>query len=403
MKINGNTNSGGVRIRGSNSNDADFTLTATQGIPVIISSETTVDRTTGDLIFTTHSDATTDPTYNIVATELISGTLDNLQIQNVNPTIASLDNSGKVTRLSDGVAKIIYHTRLISKAVDCDMTRNVGATSSVFKEFASGSLAKHVNDWITARLSGQTNLFNGDPTVFGNFTRNTNFYLKDADWSCFSPWNGYQYNQMGGTLISPRHVLYNNHFVPVVGGSYGTRPIWFVAMDGTVVQRNLVSAIGDVSTDLCVVVLDEDVPSSIKFAKVLNPTDAYNKFYCLRSAGNISSARIPVVGCNQQKHATIRDWYFWYSTLYDGQSFTIPIDATKYSFYEGIIPGDSSSPCFVIINGELVCLGGWHFGGAGTCSALTNANNQAMINSWMTTLGGGYQLTSIDVSSFPTY
>jgi hypothetical protein len=396
----------GQRIRGASLTDANFTLVA-QPRDTVISSGGQSDRTDNDVIWTDHTTATVDREYDIQLVETVQGTLDFISIENLTPSIATVSNAGQVTRVADGTAQINYHTRLLSRSAVIPITRTGGSVASVFKQFATGSLAKHITDAITSRLSGAPTtkkpLFNGDPTIFGNFTRNTSSWTSGIDFSCFSPWNGYGLNQMGGTLISPRHVLYNAHYIPVVGGIYGTRPIWFVANDGEVVQRTLTNSIGDFSlgTDLAVAVLDSDVPSKIKFAKTITQTDIVNK---LAFARNVQSAiRIPVIGCDQEKKAHIRDFTYYNSGSTDVIYFNTPTDSTRVTWFEDVIAGDSSSPAFLLINGELVVLGGWHFGGAGGCANLAASAHQTMVNSWMTTLGGGYQLTNIDLSSFPTY
>ncbi|MEN9841224.1 MAG: hypothetical protein RL376_1024, partial [Verrucomicrobiota bacterium] len=71
------------------------------------------------------------------------------------------------------------------------------------------------------------------------------------------------------------------------------------------------------------------------------------------------------------------------------------------SFYEEKIGGDSGNPAFLIINGQLVLLTCWTYGGGGSGTSVHN--QKAAINTLMTTLGGGYQLTPVDLSAFPSY
>jgi hypothetical protein len=70
-------------------------------------------------------------------------------------------------------------------------------------------------------------------------------------------------------------------------------------------------------------------------------------------------------------------------------------------FYRDVIPGDSGSPSFVIINNSAVLLTQWTYGGAG--QGDEDVYYAPLINAAMTELGGGYQLTEIDLSAFPDF
>jgi hypothetical protein len=65
---------------------------------------------------------------------------------------------------------------------------------------------------------------------------------------------------------------------------------------------------------------------------------------------------------------------------------------------------DSGNPTFALINGEAVLLSvhSTQDGGPFLSGHLPEGNYES-INAAMTTLGGGYQLTPIDLSAFPTY
>ena len=77
-----------------------------------------------------------------------------------------------------------------------------------------------------------------------------------------------------------------------------------------------------------------------------------------------------------------------------------PMDADEQAFYFALQSGDSGSPRFLIVNDELILLFTihlWSNSGPGLTA------NIAAVNSAMTTLGGGYQLTLADLSSFTDY
>ena len=78
-----------------------------------------------------------------------------------------------------------------------------------------------------------------------------------------------------------------------------------------------------------------------------------------------------------------------------------PIVNAKYiGFGNGIFSGDSGNPFFILINNEPVLLGVLsNSGGSGSfvSSFITEINNT------MSSLGGSYILSFIDLNSFSTY
>jgi hypothetical protein len=269
-----------ITIRGPSTSDADFDLSAVSQ-PVVITAGSSSDTTTNDVVSTTSISATTDSGYELVRQEKVVGTFgptDNWV--NLDPGVASFDSTtGRVTRITDGTVRINYHTRLISRGVSLNVIRQGGQTQTVFKQFATGSLAAHITSQIDTKLTGDPSVrkqrFVGDPTVFGNFTLNTNRWTAGWDLSCVSPWNTYGNNQMTGVLVSPKHVLFSAHYVPVVGSGYGTRTIYFVAEDGEVISRTLVDTVlwhDPLVSDIAVLIMDTALPSKFKPAKFLPTT-----------------------------------------------------------------------------------------------------------------------------------
>jgi hypothetical protein len=65
------------------------------------------------------------------------------------------------------------------------------------------------------------------------------------------------------------------------------------------------------------------------------------------------------------------------------------------------VNGDSGNPCFLIIDGVPVLVTTWTYGGAGAGPRIHALHNE--INAVMTTLGGGHQLTDVDLSDFTDF
>ncbi len=143
--------------------------------------------------------------------------------------------------------------------------------------------------------------------------------------------------------------------------------------------------------DLTVGLLDSDVPTNrISFARVL--PDNYADY--IRTG-----ERLPAIRLDQEEKALVGD--VWRVTSQSGKAFTscaVPVDATRFAFYERIVLYDSGNPCFLWINGQPVLLTVWTRGGPGSGTSVTAFKND--INQLMSDLGGGYQLTEIDLSGF---
>lgn len=226
------------------------------------------------------------------------------------------------------------------------------------------------------------------------YVRNVNHWATDhvQKLTCCSPWNSDGSFTKAGTLISPRHVVFATHFLPAVSST-----IRFIAADNTIVTRTItalesITVTGPLFPDITIGILDSDVPASISFAKVL-PDGWESKL------PNIESSRLPVVCTDQEEKLLIRQASRIASTQLNGNAvFTVPSDPSYLTFYENLISGDSGNPCFFIINGDLVLLTVWSTGGGGSGTSV--AAFKAEINTIMTNLGGGYQLTEIDLSGF---
>lgn len=261
------------------------------------------------------------------------------------------------------------------------------AIVDAFQYWATGSLARHCADQIDGLIANKTqlNVFTS-PYSAPTFTRNTACWANGVDLSCASPWNSSAGALHAGTLVSPRHVLFCKHasFYPSAGVT-----MYFVAPNNTVVTRTLsaVELIGN--ADIVVGVLNADVPAGITFAKVL-PTN-----YATYLPGMNTVSSVPVMSLNQAERASIaglRTLNIYFDNTY----------SSNYANYTGtIVAGDSGNPTFLIINGAPVLLGVFTWGGYGGGAHVAAYTTE--INGAMTSLGGGYQLTAVNLTGFSTY
>lgn len=354
-----------------------------------------------DLVITEYTSAATITDYEV-------------QVQQNNPnlvydTTVTSNNTSIILDPSNGVASgIAAGTAILKATADLDsnifsarevtVSVNTSTTTTEFSGYTAGSLAKNATDAIDTRISGKTPsvakpIFTTQNHSTETYVRNTGCWAADLDLTPISPWNSTGGSQRAGTLISPRHVLFCEHlnFHPSVGAT-----IRFITSDGTVVNRTIDALETHPDyvpyyPDITIGILDSDVPASISYAKIL-PQNWANYLPSLSS-----TYKIPALVTDQEEKALVTDLY----SLGDMARFRTPRDATRVSFYENITSGDSGNPAFLIINGELVILTVWTYGGAG--SGTNILVHKTAINTMMSTLGGGYSLTEIDLSSFNDY
>lgn len=239
-------------------------------------------------------------------------------------------------------------------------------------------------------------LFTSQDHTTPAYVRNTENWAVDhvQQFTCISPWNSDGSFTKAGTLISPRHVVFATHYTPTVAST-----IRFIAADNTVITRTISAVVvipvtGSLYPDITIGVLDSDVPGTISFAKVMpNGWEA--------KLPNIVTSRPPAIGTDQEEKMLVRAAYeIDHAQPGALATFVSPSEHVYLHFYENLVGGDSGNPCFFLINGELVLLTVWSRGGGGQGTSVSAFKTE--INAAMTTLGGGYQLTEVDLSAFTT-
>lgn len=218
-----------------------------------------------------------------------------------------------------------------------------------------------------------------------SYIRNIQNWAYDLDLTCISPWNSSGSDRFGGTLISPRHIIYATHYqIPI------NTTIRFITKDNIVIERKVINKISQeykasYFPDLTIGFLDSDLPSSIGFAKIL--PENWQKYF----DSNIR-INVPCLVLDQEEKSLV-------SSLYSANDFITFDKFIDYpDFFEYIILGDSGNPAFMIIDNQLVILTVWTFGNAGSGTFITSQKNQ--INKFMKDLGSDYQLTEINLNNF---
>lgn len=305
-------------------------------------------------------------------------------------------------------------------------------------------IKNHTNNSIISKLSGK----NSSSDIY-LYTNNQNPYSKifERDTNCWlngvtniGCWNSAQLDGSPWyaktvTLISPRHVYASSHYLPCGLGWVDANTgyvcpkepieILFTDSNNNVITRKIIKYIR-VSAGEVVGLLDKDVPSSFPFAKVLPPyfhnyLPLFNKqFYEFPTI--LSSIDQLYVVCMKWTHS---NFYVPGSELYKRETIFISklkgidigpsypgsntfnssllIDTTPTSsetlsswFINSVPQGSSSRPLFLIMDNELVLIGIWYSGGS-TETFISSLDQYQYINESMQKLGGGYQLTPIDL------
>ncbi|MDP2136366.1 MAG: hypothetical protein Q8J74_00795 [Candidatus Didemnitutus sp.] len=302
----------------------------------------------------------------------------------------------------NGTATITLSSSGGTRALALPVTTNsfVSGTVDTFLNYAPASLRQALITAVDGRIAGKApaqalRIYSTQDHAAATYTRNTSCWAADLDLSAISPWNSDGGNTKAGILISPRHILFAAHYQIADGAT-----IRFVTNDSQVVTRTMTAQAtlpGYVSyyPDISVGVLDSDVPGNISFARVLPDN------YTTKLPGSLLG--VPVLALDAEEKATINDLSYIYVSpgFYGAVVLYVAATGARLAFFEDKIGGDSGNPACLIVDGQLVLLNVWTFGGAGSGTNVTYW--KSALNLLMTSLGGGYQLTAIDLSAYPTY
>jgi hypothetical protein len=216
------------------------------------------------------------------------------------------------------------------------------------------------------------------------FTRSSTCWAKNIDTSPLSIWNNHvsaspPLNAGGyrgsGTLISPRHIVFANHYQFANG-----TVLVFVDMNNNCYTRTLSNSIQVGSTDIQIGLLDSDI-TNVSFAKILK-LDIANQ--------TNSNYKLPVLFMDQDRNALVGEFYL--NTI-NGYCLSPNGSAQRTAFYEIPIGGDSGNPICLVYENQIILA--FTFFTATDGPSLSYYIND--INTAMTTLGGGYTATTFGI------
>lgn len=300
-------------------------------------------------------------------------------------------DSQRWTWAGNGTARLTLTTATAAYTADVTTSTATGASTDTWLSDVSGSLRAHLVSQIDSRLAGKT--ASTAIPMWTTRTPGTQTYVRAAGcWGAdvdLTPYAAYDSSLPdsawgGHTLITPRHVLGASHHF----GS-GTQTLHFVKTDGTCVVRTISAVTYVPGTDIRIGLLDSAVPAGIAFARVL-PTTWATKLPTL------ATRPVPAVRITQSMQLVVNDLY-----RLGIMSDCGPAALARTDFYRAAISGDSGTPSFLVINGQMVLLCALYSGGGGSGPFLTAYHTE--INTALTSLGGGYQLTDANLSGFTTF
>lgn len=206
-----------------------------------------------------------------------------------------------------------------------------------------------------------------------------------------------------GALLSPRHgavALHSWDHPSVQPNGNGRKVIW-IAQDGTRHERTVIGLSGAVGADLLIAYYDADLPSTIANYRVLPLNyENYSRDFPPHNTAP-TGAITPMIRIDQEWQALVQDWSVSNIGIF---GWIAPTDANRLAYYEPAIPGDSSHPNFVALNGELVLLGVSQGTTSGTfATVFLDAINTAMLDLEAAHGGSdGYQLTEWSPPATPS-
>lgn len=383
--INGSYTAGDPTIRGPSLADYNFT---TEQVPLeaVVGEPSVSEQTIDGAVYNVYDPADVDVTAEVRVNEG-DGQFINPTFRSLDTDIAEVSSIGHVTRVSDGTVGIMVESPYCKRREDVTVVRNSGQNVNEFLRFPDNSFGRACEQVVDPRLVGvDPNVgkpyFSTQNHASSIYVPNEDCWAADLDFTCNIWWNNQTGTKFGGCLISPRHFLGARHAKLSVG-----RTVRFVKTDGTPVDiliedtENVAASIPDMYVGL----LAEEIPSGIRFAEV-PPEDFADYIHGVENG-------IPCVLMNQQNRATIAD------LKYDLQaSFDYPHDATRFSFNQNMVSGDSSRAAYIPYSTAPLLATAIVSGNAGYGYGTWSYIDE--INSAMTSLGGGYQLTEADLSAY---
>ena len=188
------------------------------------------------------------------------------------------------------------------------------------------------------------------------------------------------------TLVSPRHAMMARHYQRKIGST-----VTFHDRRGKPVTRQI-NGIVNLENDIAVVILDEDVPPTVKTYRLLPPGESYSKL--LRGSHVLITS-----WANGARKVHIHSVF----SVFSGLVTFVDTATLPASFFNKLIKGDSGNPSFLWLNNEPILIGTHTYGGSGRGPFFSTTENFSEINAAMLKLSKSqkappYQLKAVPLS-----
>ena len=226
-------------------------------------------------------------------------------------------------------------------------------SSGATVELNGMDMSKHLTQSIDGRIAGKdfarthkrfvNHLENG---VKGVFIPHPNFWAAGIRGEARCVWRGSNKadgHEFGGTLVSPRHLLYARHV-------HDQAVNWFFGADGVVyanrIAQHSTTKIGD---DLELSLLTNDVPESCARPAYIMPKNATAWFR------DGVAKNIPTLMYDQHKNGNVYNQNGAIGAS-SSISLTKPTENGRERFYQEALTGCSSSPRFFVMGNDVIVL-----------------------------------------------
>lgn len=318
--------------------------------------------------------------------------LNGATVTNLNPELATLSESLRLSRVSDGIGRVRFSLNGTNTEREYDTRLRVGENYPTFNRYEVGTIARYLEDQIMA-------LVNSDPLktdkayfstinhATGTYVLNPNCWCRAVDLSCLSVATGYPGSferYRPGVLVTPRHVTVANHYRPAVG-----ERLRFFTPQG-ILREVIVIGISGMHYDRCVMTLSEDVvgcsiakipgqwiyqetATQLYFGGMLLNTNRFKQCgICLFGQPDIAMPHTPSNGSykdytySSPSTCAISWWkHPWLDVdLYGPQNYIAEVS-----------PGTSGHPVFAIVDGKPVLMMQYLTANGGPAGWIGNTND----------------------------
>jgi hypothetical protein len=321
----------------------------------------------------------------------------------------------------------------VSRSVTIEVSSTRITPNIIYVDYSTGTLGSYLKSSLESALINKNEttdkaLFSSTDYTNQLFTRSTNCWVSGVEGlSAFSPWNSRSANQRAGVAITKRHVLCSAHFPLSVGDTISfTADVsgQATAITRTITQSkihpNYPSQSNSITYDLQVLLLDQDLPSSIDTLSTF-PSDVIDYFgvYGMRNTPCVQfdqekKASTSILGSAGSSTSSPKKDVPYLSQAYYGSYNPTQIPAFSnniasnnkiYLFNEPLVTYDSGSPTCALFGNQLILLS-LHTsaqGGPFIPDYIDDINQ--MINDVDALQGTstGYSMTTVSLSSYPSY